>query len=49
MESPFQAARIGGDEFAVLMPNTDERGGAAMIDAIRQLVEMNNQFYPARR
>ncbi|MGF6960238.1 diguanylate cyclase (GGDEF)-like protein [Paraburkholderia youngii] len=46
MESPFHAARIGGDEFAILMPDTDERGGAAMIDAIRQLVEMNNQFYP---
>jgi PleD family two-component response regulator len=28
------------------MPNSDERGGAAMIDAVRQLVEMNNQFYP---
>ena len=46
METPFHAARIGGDEFAILMPNTDERGGAAMIDTIRQLVEMNNQFYP---
>jgi PleD family two-component response regulator len=28
------------------MPDTDERGGTAMIDAIRQLVEVNNQFYP---
>ena len=46
METPLHAARIGGDEFAILMPNTDERGGAAMIDTIRQLVEMNNQFYP---
>jgi diguanylate cyclase (GGDEF)-like protein len=46
METPFHAARIGGDEFAVLMPSTDERGGAAMIDTIRQLVELNNQFYP---
>ena len=46
LETPFHAARIGGDEFAILMPNTDERGGAAMIDTIRQLVEMNNQFYP---
>ncbi|SMG59138.1 sensor domain-containing diguanylate cyclase [Paraburkholderia susongensis] len=46
MEPPFHAARIGGDEFAILMPDTDERSGAAMIDAIRQLVEMNNQFYP---
>ncbi|NYH17179.1 sensor domain-containing diguanylate cyclase [Paraburkholderia bryophila] len=46
MDIPFHAARIGGDEFAVLMPDTDERGGAAMVEAIRQLVEMNNQFYP---
>jgi diguanylate cyclase (GGDEF)-like protein len=45
-ETPFHAARIGGDEFAILMPDTDERGGAAMVDAIRQLVELNNQFYP---
>jgi diguanylate cyclase (GGDEF)-like protein len=46
METPFHAARIGGDEFAILLPDTDERGGASMIDAIHQLVEMNNQFYP---
>jgi diguanylate cyclase (GGDEF)-like protein len=46
METPFSAARIGGDEFAVLMPGTDERGGATMIETIRQLVDLNNQFYP---
>ncbi|HVE10267.1 MAG TPA: sensor domain-containing diguanylate cyclase [Paraburkholderia sp.] len=46
METPFNAARIGGDEFAILLPGTDERGGAAMIDTIRQLVDLNNQFYP---
>lgn len=46
MEVPFVAARIGGDEFAVLLPGTDERGGATMIETIRQLVELNNQFYP---
>jgi diguanylate cyclase (GGDEF)-like protein len=46
MDAPYHAARIGGDEFAILMPDTDERGGAAMIDAIRQLVELNNQFSP---
>lgn len=40
------AARIGGDEFAILMPDTDERGGATMVDATRQLVDVNNQFYP---
>lgn len=30
------AARIGGDEFVVLMPNTDLRGAAAVADRIRQ-------------
>ncbi|MEM5345537.1 sensor domain-containing diguanylate cyclase [Paraburkholderia azotifigens] len=46
LETPFNAARIGGDEFAILLPGTDERGGAAMIETIRQLVDLNNQFYP---
>ncbi|MFP3557807.1 diguanylate cyclase [Paraburkholderia sp. SIMBA_049] len=46
METPFNAARIGGDEFAVLLPGTDERGGVTMIETIRQLVDLNNQFYP---
>jgi diguanylate cyclase (GGDEF)-like protein len=45
VEKPFQAARIGGDEFMVLMPGTDERGGETVIDSIRQLLEVNNQFY----
>ena len=40
METPFNAARIGADEFAILLPSTDER------ETIRQLVDLNNQFYP---
>lgn len=39
------AARIGGDEFALLLPATDERGGEAMMKRVREIVEMNNQFY----
>ena len=45
VEKPFQAARIGGDEFVLLLPGTDERGGEAVMAGIRQLVEVNNQFY----
>lgn len=41
----IHAARIGGDEFALLMPGTDEHGGAIMLDSIRKLVDLNNQFY----
>lgn len=39
------AARIGGDEFAVLMPRTDEQEVVAMIEAIQRLLVVNNQFY----
>ncbi len=39
------AARVGGDEFTILMPGIDERGAAALIERIASLVELNNQFY----
>jgi len=45
VEKPSHAARIGGDEFVLLLPGVDERGGAAVIESIRQLLEVNNQFY----
>ena len=41
------AARIGGDEFALLLPATDERGGELVMDRVRELLELNNQFYGA--
>ena len=40
------AARIGGDEFALLLPGTDERGADQMMERIQKLVDVNNQFYP---
>ena len=46
IEKPYHAARIGGDEFAVLLPATDHASGEAIMDAIYRLVEVNNQFYP---
>ncbi|HZH50936.1 MAG TPA: sensor domain-containing diguanylate cyclase [Microvirga sp.] len=45
VDKPNYAARIGGDEFAILLPGTDEREGAAVLDNIEKLVEINNQFY----
>lgn len=45
VDKPCYAARIGGDEFALLLPATDEREGAAVMEDIEKLVEINNQFY----
>jgi diguanylate cyclase (GGDEF)-like protein len=45
VDPPAWPARIGGDEFAVLLPLTDERGAEAMRERILTLLEMNNQFH----
>ncbi|EJN05644.1 sensor domain-containing diguanylate cyclase [Phyllobacterium sp. YR531] len=45
VKPPSYAARIGGDEFAVLLPSIDELGVASMVDEIRSLIEINNQYY----
>ena len=42
---PGHAARIGGDEFAVVLPYVDERGAEAVMEDIRRLVDINNQYY----
>jgi diguanylate cyclase (GGDEF)-like protein len=39
------ACRIGGDEFAILLPDTDEHGAELMIVQLEQLLAINNQFY----
>ena len=45
VSKPAHAARIGGDEFAVLLPATDQRVGQAIVENIGKLAELNNQFY----
>ena len=45
VEAPFQAARIGGDEFMVLLPGHDVEAGRAIMDDIEKMVALNNQFY----
>jgi len=39
-------ARIGGDEFAVLLPNCDEAAVAEVAQAIRQAVDLYNSVHP---
>lgn len=38
-------ARIGGDEFVVLIPNCGERKAAQMVERIQNLVDLNNKYY----
>jgi len=45
VDKPSCAARIGGDEFALLMPGTEERDAKLVLESIENLLEVNNQFY----
>ena len=45
VSQPNHAARIGGDEFAVLLPGADNKAAAAIMDTINELLKINNQFY----
>ena len=45
VKPPHHAMRIGGDEFAVLMPGADRQAAQAMIDTMNEILKINNQFY----
>ena len=45
IDEPGWPARIGGDEFAVVLPKTDMRAAEAMRDRIVSMLDLNNQFY----
>lgn len=45
VEAPATAARIGGDEFALLLPSSDMAAAEHLVAQINELVELNNQFH----
>jgi diguanylate cyclase (GGDEF)-like protein len=46
VEKPATVSRIGGDEFAVVLPGIDGTGGEAVLASLAGLIEVNNQYYP---
>ncbi len=46
IEKPAYACRVGGDEFAILLPETEAAAGEELIQTIQDLVAINNTFYP---
>jgi len=45
VDRPNCAARIGGDEFAILLPGADAEAGQAVMENLEKLIDLNNQFY----
>jgi diguanylate cyclase (GGDEF)-like protein len=45
VEKPASVSRIGGDEFAVLLPATDAAGGEAVLASLAELIDLNNQYH----
>jgi diguanylate cyclase (GGDEF)-like protein len=45
IEDGYIAARIGGDEFTLILPDTDEQTAFVMMERVESLVVMNNKFY----
>ena len=49
IDPPYYAARIGGDEFALLLPDTPAEAAATLVERLAALIDINNQFYSTVR
>jgi diguanylate cyclase (GGDEF)-like protein len=45
IDNGYIAARIGGDEFIIIMPDANSQAANDLIDRIQSLVIMNNKYY----
>ncbi|MET3601000.1 sensor domain-containing diguanylate cyclase [Martelella mangrovi] len=45
VSKPNCVSRIGGDEFAVLMPGANQQAAEMALEEIQKVLEINNQFY----
>lgn len=45
IEDGTVAARIGGDEFILIMPGANEQAAKEMVERVESLVAMNNKYY----
>jgi len=45
VEPPMTAARIGGDEFALLLPGADGQRSAHVLQQLREVLTLNNQIH----
>lgn len=43
------AARVGGDEFVLLLPDTDASGAQALSQHLLELIDLNSQFHQSPR
>ncbi|MDD4885627.1 MAG: sensor domain-containing diguanylate cyclase [Thiomonas sp.] len=49
VDKPQVAARVGGDEFVLLLPDTDTTGAQALNQRLLELIDLNNQFHQSPR